>query len=585
MQCEYFASQKCGSCAWLDLPYTEQISQKQISTAQLVPAAEWLTPAESSMEKFRNKVKLVVSGSVDAPKLGIIGQDLTNCPLPVEEIRRAIPIIAEFIRLCKMTPYRVETNTGVLKYVIVTASPVGELLIRFVVRRRGVQGIIFKYYDWLQARLPKMKVCSINVQAERKAIIEGAEEILVSDQEELSMPLKIPYLAELFATEELGGASELCGASEEKINNSGKNISPQNSGEKKLTLALQPKSFFQTNTGVAQKLYGRVASWVGQYLLECATQLHECQIASHSDGGNGGFGSGSDGGGFGSGSGGNCGVGAHYGMKPGEIDSLEIKPVKTESVKTEPVEIWDLYCGVGGFALATAKLLKEMHATGRALPEFSIRGVEVSSKAIMAAKSAAKLQDLEAEFIAGDATLWAENSFQAGLRPQVVIVNPPRRGIGAKLAQVLNETQAERIIYSSCNAESLAKDLAQMPSYHVEKAQIFDIFPHTSHVETVALLSHQKLTEYVQIPYEPEDKTAHAFRDATYKEIKDWIKKVFDMKVSSLYIAQIKDECGLEKRQNYNKSKKENAKVPTCPKEKRKAILAALRHFQMIDNE
>lgn len=102
---------------------------------------------------------------------------------------------------------------------------------------------------------------------------------------------------------------------------------------------------------------------------------------------------------------------------------------------------------------------------------------------------------------------------------------------------------------------------------------------------TVALLSHQKLTEYVQIPYEPEDKTVHAFRDATYKEIKDWIKKVFDMKVSSLYIAQIKDECGLEKRQNYNKSKKENAKVPTCPKEKRKAILAALRHFQMIDNE
>ena len=107
----------------------------------------------------------------------------------------------------------------------------------------------------------------------------------------------------------------------------------------------------------------------------------------------------------------------------------------------------------------------------------------------------------------------------------------------------------------------------------------------SSHVETVALLSHQKLTEYVQIPYEPEDKTAHAFRDATYKEIKDWIKKVFDMKVSSLYIAQMKDECGLEKRQNYNKSKKENAKVPTCPKEKRKAILAALRHFQMIDNE
>ena len=107
----------------------------------------------------------------------------------------------------------------------------------------------------------------------------------------------------------------------------------------------------------------------------------------------------------------------------------------------------------------------------------------------------------------------------------------------------------------------------------------------TFSVETVALLSHQKLTEYVQIPYEPEDKTAHAFRDATYKEIKDWIKKVFDMKVSSLYIAQIKDECGLEKRQNYNKSKKENAKVPTCTKEKRKAILAALRHFQMIDNE
>ncbi|HFH9031701.1 23S rRNA (uracil(1939)-C(5))-methyltransferase RlmD [Streptococcus agalactiae] len=256
-------------------------------------------------------------------------------------------------------------------------------------------------------------------------------------------------------------------------------------------------------------------------------------------------------------------------------EKLYQKAIDFSDLNSEDIVI-DAYSGIGTIGLSVAKQVKHVY------------GVEVVEKAVSDAKENATRNGItNSTYVADSAENAMAKWLKEGIKPTVIMVDPPRKGLTESFVYSAAQTKADKITYISCNSATMARDikLFEELGYHLVKIQPVDLFPMTHHVETVALLSHQKLTEYVQIPYEPEDKTAHAFRDATYKEIKDWIKKVFDMKVSSLYIAQIKDECGLEKRQNYNKSKKENAKVPTCPKEKRKAILAALRHFQMIDNE
>ena len=144
-----------------------------------------------------------------------------------------------------------------------------------------------------------------------------------------------------------------------------------------------------------------------------------------------------------------------------------------------PESLWDLYCGVGGFALACARA---------GFPR--VTGVEVSSGAISSAISAARHAGLSrgaATFIADDATAWARGRDAAQV-PDVIVVNPPRRGIGADLAAYLNECSAPRIIYSSCNPTTLAADLARMPSLRAVEGRIFDMFPHTTHAEVALLL-------------------------------------------------------------------------------------------------
>ena len=151
----------------------------------------------------------------------------------------------------------------------------------------------------------------------------------------------------------------------------------------------------------------------------------------------------------------------------------------------EASSLWDLYCGVGGFALHCARPAGRV-ADGRGR---RVTGVEVSEQAIESAKTSAAELGVDARFLAGDATEFAEAGLggeSAG--PDCVIVNPPRRGIGARLAAALEGSGVEHIVYSSCNPVSLAKDLARMPGYEVAQARIFDMFPHTKHLEVAVLL-------------------------------------------------------------------------------------------------
>jgi 23S rRNA (uracil747-C5)-methyltransferase len=159
-----------------------------------------------------------------------------------------------------------------------------------------------------------------------------------------------------------------------------------------------------------------------------------------------------------------------------------------DSVGSE--NLWDLYCGVGGFALYCATPSKQASGGSR-----RVTGVEVSEQAIESAKISAAELGIGAGFLAGDATEFAEEHLGGGPddsarleRPDCVIVNPPRRGIGARLSAALEDSGVEHIVYSSCNPVSLAKDLARMPSYVVEQARIFDMFPHTKHLEVAVLL-------------------------------------------------------------------------------------------------
>ena len=143
----------------------------------------------------------------------------------------------------------------------------------------------------------------------------------------------------------------------------------------------------------------------------------------------------------------------------------------------------------------------------------------------------------------------------------------------------------KRIVYVSCNPETMARDLALLTQkgYRAEDFTPVDMFPHSAHCETVVLLSKLKVNHHIEIELKMDElDLTSAESKATYDEIKTYVLEKYGLKVSQLYIAQVKRKCGIIERKNYNVSKKENAKVPQCPPEKEAAIMDALKHFQMI---
>ena len=173
-----------------------------------------------------------------------------------------------------------------------------------------------------------------------------------------------------------------------------------------------------------------------------------------------------------------------------------------------------------------------------------------------------------------------------GEKVEVVLMDPPRSGSDRKFLHSLLTLSPEKIVYVSCNPETLARDLACLTKrdYLVKKMQPVDMFPLTDSVETVVLLSKGEIdSKKVRVEFSLEDMDMSGFqKSATYEQIKAYVLEHTGLKVSSLYISQIKRKCGLDVGQNYNLSKKEDAKVPKCPPEKEAAIRDALKYFQMI---
>lgn len=384
--CLHYQQGDCRSCQWLKMPYAQQLAEKQQHLAQQLElidsnGAQWLAPFQSAEQGFRNKAKMVVSGAVERPILGILQDpnnlqsavDLCDCPLYPSHFSGIFPILKDFIGRAGLVPYNIAKQKGELKYILLTESTAtGKLMLRFVLRSEAKLPLIRRELPKLLEKIPHLDVVSVNLHPQHAAILEGEQEIFLTEQQLL----------------------------------------PENFNS--IPLFIRPQGFFQTNPTVAAGLYATAQQWISEL------------------------------------------------------------PVQ---------KLWDLFCGVGGFGLHCAKALQDQHRE-----PVSLTGIEISSSAILAAGTSAKMLGLEnVKFQPLDAANFALNQNED--KPDLVIVNPPRRGIGKLLSEFLNEMQPHFILYSSCNAVTMGKDLQHLTHYKPVKIQLFDMFPQTSHYEVLVLLT------------------------------------------------------------------------------------------------
>ena len=213
-------------------------------------------------------------------------------------------------------------------------------------------------------------------------------------------------------------------------------------------------------------------------------------------------------------------------------------------------------------------------------------GAEIVPEAIADAKENAKRNGIgNVEFLCGDAADAAADFAARGLRPDVICVDPPRKGLSPEVVAAAASMAPQRIVYVSCDPATLARDvkLFAQEGYAAVRAAAVDMFPGTANVETVCLLSKLQSKEHIEIEVKMDElDLTSAESKATYEEIREYIFEHTGLKVSYLYIAQVKQKYGIIERENYNKPKSENAKQPQCPPEKERAITEALKHFEMI---
>ncbi len=273
------------------------------------------------------------------------------------------------------------------------------------------------------------------------------------------------------------------------------------------------------------------------------------------------------------------------------LSFYQVNPVQTEKLYGLALEyadlkgdetVWDLYCGIGTISLFLAQKAKQVY------------GVEIVPQAIDDAKENAKINAIDnAEFFVGKAEevlpeYYAEYEREHNgetAHADVIVVDPPRKGCDETLLETIVKMQPEKVVYVSCDSATLARDLKYLCAngYEITVCRGVDQFPQSVHVETVVLLSQQKPDDTIEIDLDLDELDAtSAELKATYQEIKDYVLKEFGLKVSNLYISQIKRKCGIEVGENYNLPKTENPKVLQCPKEKEDAIKAALKYFAMI---
>lgn len=374
--CSYFNQNICKSCDLITKDYADQISLKEELLAKALDTLSYppfLPAVTSSSIAFRNKAKLVVTGTLERPVIGLWGEndldqgrELLECPLHVKEINEHLPAIKEFITKARLQPYQIAEKNGELKGIILFHSEEShETYLRFILRSKEAIDRIRKNQNDLVAKFPHLKCISVNIQPVPHALLEGETEIFITENKSI--------LHQLGTT----------------------------------TFHLGPRAFVQTNQEVATRLYQTAASWV-----------------------------------------------------------------KESGLKT----FMELYCGQGAFSFFAAPFIEQG------------LGIEINEEAVKEANHTANTFNLpHLRFKSADASQVSEEV--AKFRPSVILVNPPRRGL-AQAVQILLDHKPEVIIYSSCNHETLCTDLKKLGNiYDVKKIQLFDMFPNTSHFETLVQLN------------------------------------------------------------------------------------------------
>lgn len=361
--CSYYRNNICRSCTLLETDYGKQIVLKEESLRSLLGQETNLLPTiRSTTSGFRNKAKLVVSGTSENPLVGLLEKEILECPVHDPAINRLLIDLVPFIKTAKLVPYDIAGKKGELKGLIIFHSD--EMYLRFVLRSKEGIDRIKKHLPNLLASHPELSSVTVNIQPIHQAILEGEEEISLGPNE--------------FISQSYG----------------------------KLKLKVRPRAFIQTNQQVATRLYATAAAWV---------------------------------------------------------EELKIR------------KFVELFAGQGAFTFHCAPFVEEAI------------GIEINPEAVrIATETASELGLSHLKFFPLDAG--HSGNILSQNRPDLILVNPPRRGLGESLALV-RESGSRWLIYSSCSAESLAKDLKELSGdYQIEKAQIFDMFPHTNHYETLVLL-------------------------------------------------------------------------------------------------
>ena len=265
---------------------------------------------------------------------------------------------------------------------------------------------------------------------------------------------------------------------------------------------------------------------------------------------------------------------AFYQVNHAQAERLYEKAVQLAGL-TGNETVLDLYCGTGTITLCLARHAKKAI------------GVEIVPQAIEDAKFNAAQNGMEnAEFFCMDAGQAAKMLADRRTRPDVIVVDPPRKGVSADVIEAIGAMAPQRVVYVSCDPATLARDLKLLTAagYTPQTAEAFDLFPRCAHVETVVLLSKGEVdSKKIRVEFSLEDMDMSEFQDgATYPQIKEYVLEHTGLKVSNLYISQIKRKCGIGVGKNYNLPKSEDSRQPQCPPEKEKAIREAFKYFGMI---
>jgi 23S rRNA (uracil747-C5)-methyltransferase len=384
--CGYFDREECGSCTTIKTPYPLQLRQKQDrlkTVLQRFTSGSISEPVQSPTLGFRNKAKLSVTGTSANPILGLTGKEnldegrpILSCLIHHEKLNSLIGALPHYISRFNLIPYDISNRTGELKSIILFYSEKSdELYLRFVLRSKECVSRIRKLLPELQKEFPDLKVISANIQPIPHAILEGREEIYLTEKN--------------FIDHCIGNSNH------------------------PLHLKLSPQAFVQTNTTVSTLLYETAAAWIA-----------------------------------------------------------EINPDK----------VVDLFCGQGPFSFFAAQNVKQLV------------GLEINPDAVLIANQTARELRLDhLKFECMDVAKASETV--EAIHPDLILVNPPRRGLGQKGLELLLLSKPENLIYSSCSIQSLESDLAELGmEYDIKRAQLFDMFPHTEHFETLVLLKHKPIS-------------------------------------------------------------------------------------------